>query len=51
MILINKRVFIFGGFQEGGVLNDIYSIDLITYIWDVLKPEGKDSINKSKYVK
>jgi len=44
MILINKRVFIFGGFQEGGVLNDIYSIDLITYIWDVLKPEGKDSI-------
>ena len=40
MILINKRIFIFGGFQEGGVLNDIYTIDLITFIWDVLKPEG-----------
>ncbi len=40
MILINKRIFVFGGFQEGGVLNDILTIDLITFIWDVLKPEG-----------
>jgi len=40
MILISKRIFIFGGFQEGGVLNDFFTIDLITNIWDILKPEG-----------
>jgi hypothetical protein len=47
MILINKRIFIFGGFQEGGVLNDIFTLDLTTFIWETLKPEGKIS-NKIK---
>jgi len=40
MIKINKRIFIFGGFQEGGVLNDLYSMDMISFIWVEMKPEG-----------
>lgn len=40
MIKINKRLFIFGGFQEGGVLNDLYSMDLISLIWVKLSPDG-----------
>ena len=45
MVKINKRIFIFGGFQEGGVLNDIYSMDLISFIWVALKPEGNYYLN------
>jgi hypothetical protein len=41
MIKINKRIFIFGGFQEGGVLNDLYTLDMISFVWQTLKPEGK----------
>lgn len=41
MMKINKRIFIFGGFQEGGVLNDLYSMDMITFTWVALSPDGK----------
>ena len=40
MIKINSRIYIFGGFQEGGVLNDFYSIDLITLTWTGVKTQG-----------
>ena len=44
MMKINKRIFIFGGFQEGGVLNDLYSMDMIAFIWVVLTPDGNFNI-------
>jgi hypothetical protein len=40
MSLINNRIFIFGGFQEGGVLNDLYSIDVISWEWKTIQSQG-----------
>jgi hypothetical protein len=40
MLLIYKRLFIFGGFQEGGVLNDLMSIDMISFIWTPVETQG-----------
>jgi N-acetylneuraminic acid mutarotase len=40
MIFINNRIFIFGGFQEGGVLNDVHSLDLLSWEWTQVKTEG-----------
>jgi N-acetylneuraminic acid mutarotase len=40
MSFINNRIYIFGGFQEGGVLNDLYSIDLLTWSWIKINPQG-----------
>jgi N-acetylneuraminic acid mutarotase len=40
MILINKRIFVFGGFQEGGVLNDLFSIDLLAFTWTKVDTQG-----------
>lgn len=37
MVYLNSRVWLFGGFQEGGVLNDFFSID--TYNWTWIKVE------------
>ncbi len=40
MNLINKRIYLFGGFQEGGVLNDLYSIDLLSWNWIKIDTQG-----------
>jgi N-acetylneuraminic acid mutarotase len=40
MQLISKRLFIFGGFQEGGVMNDLYSIDMISLVWSKVETQG-----------
>lgn len=36
----NKRLWIFGGFQQGGVVNDVYSIDTISYKWLKVETQG-----------
>ena len=40
MELINNRVYLFGGFQEGGVLNDLYTLDIITWTWLKVNTQG-----------
>jgi hypothetical protein len=40
MVYLNNRVWIFGGFQEGGVLSDQYSIDTITWTWSIVDTSG-----------
>jgi N-acetylneuraminic acid mutarotase len=39
-IRINSRIYLFGGFQEGGVLNDLHSIDMLTWTWSKVKTQG-----------
>ena len=34
-ILYNNRMFVFGGFTNGGCLNDLYILDLKTMSWEL----------------
>lgn len=40
MLYLNNRVWLFGGFQEGGVLNDLYSIDTYNWTWTIVETSG-----------
>ena len=40
MELINNRIYLFGGFQEGGVLNDLNTLDIITWTWLKVNTQG-----------
>lgn len=40
MLYLNNRVWLFGGFQEGGVLNDFYSIDTLKWTWTIVQTSG-----------
>jgi hypothetical protein len=40
MTMVNDRIYVFGGFQEGGVLNDLLSIDILTWQWISVKTQG-----------
>lgn len=40
LVYINNRVWMFGGFQEGGVLDDLYSIDTFTWTWTIVETSG-----------
>jgi len=32
-IIVNARIWLFGGFQEGGALGDFFSIDIFSWTW------------------
>lgn len=35
---INNKIILFGGFHEGGVLNDLYFLNLTSLAWETIKP-------------
>lgn len=35
---INNKIVLFGGFHEGGVLNDLYFLNLTSLAWETIKP-------------
>ncbi len=37
---VNKRMIVFGGTNPSSVFNDLYSLDLSTYVWTQLSPGG-----------
>jgi hypothetical protein len=45
-----KRMVIFGGFSDGQSLNDLWSLDLVNFVWHRLEPSGIPPASRQGHV-